>query len=260
MSEAQRAYPAAVTGIPADDPFAAGLAANWALSRRNANQPVLVYGHSTTELLAVPDLQELLSRPRVTPVTWGAPIEIPSSVLAVAPSATHLSAIAANPRTAALCVMPADLDDVAAWAVGTAAARLGSAANVLPGGDGRLTGDPILLHAMQTLDRQVKHTTQLAAGPDRDATTGMLTLLYDSGHWAAPDDLLAWALRVGWPIKSARRLRTIAAVIASGSRVEPKDGSAGHQLLTTWRERDPLHDPAAESLEVPSQDGAAGTA
>jgi hypothetical protein len=205
-------------------------------------------------------LHELLSRPEVTPVAWGARMTSPSSVLAVAPTVSHLRTIAADPRTAALCVMPADLDDVAAWAVGSAAARLGSVANLLPGGNGRLTNDAILLHAMQTLDRQVEHTTQLAVGPDRDATTGMLTLLHDSGHWAAPDDLFAWALRVGWPLKSARRLRTIAAVIASGARVEPKDGSAGHDLLTTWRERDPFHIPRGESLEVPSPDEDLGLA
>lgn len=155
------------------------------------------------------------------------------AVLAVWPAAAQLAAVAADPRVAALCVVPGDAAEVADWAR-TARPRLLGMAET-PARAPAL--DPVVGEALTTLSGLIDPAGDLEGAQARRDAVAVLHLVHQGGHPFDREEVYAWALAHGWPARAARHLAALAAHVACGQRPAPAAAPFRPEILTVWRER-----------------------
>ncbi|MEV0360762.1 hypothetical protein AB0H71_32365 [Nocardia sp. NPDC050697] len=153
-------------------------------------------------------------------------------VLAAWPRAEQLAAIAADPRTRGLCVVPDDLTEVGVWAESAHPHLLGSTAP--PECPAPL--DPVIAEALTTLSGLVNPSGTLAGLQARRDAVALLVIAHEGGHRGTREQIYAWSLAHGWSARAARRLAALAAHVA-GRRPAAPAGPFRSDILGLWRDR-----------------------
>ncbi|MBO0881475.1 MAG: hypothetical protein J2P17_14250 [Mycobacterium sp.] len=153
-------------------------------------------------------------------------------VLAVAPTRDKLAEIADDCRVRALCVVPWNAHETAAWeqAVHPELLAGASATTVSP------DLDRVVVIGLTYLTHMVNHGNALAGALDHRDAVAVLRTLHRGGYRLPADAVYSWSLANGWPAGGAERLRDIASRIDAGRVVQLKGGSPLRpDVLERWQ-------------------------
>lgn len=156
-------------------------------------------------------------------------------VLAAWPTRDKLALIADDRRTRALCVIPWNDTDTAAWQHVAAPDLLGEA--IEPPASTQVL-DPVVVEGLKTLSHSVNHGNNLASSLDHRDAVAVLRELHRGGYSLPPDEVYVWALKHDWQAQGAARLRDLAGKIDAGKTVQLKGGSPFKpDILDQWKAR-----------------------
>jgi hypothetical protein len=237
MFERDRVYPCAVTCNGAERPEEAQEAAiHWiGEQHRDVGGTILLFAPQKGDLKRMDNhIARLADHPDVGIGTWKGFIHDWSGgpVLAAWPSRAKLGEIADDRRTRALCVIPWNADETAAW-------EQAFHPVLLAGASPRLVShglDPVVVAGLSHLTRSVNLANNLAGALDRRDAVAVLRVLHKGGYALPGDQVYAWALGHGWPSRGAERLREMAEKIDAGRTMQLKGAwPFRDDILDTWK-------------------------
>lgn len=237
MFERQRLYPCAVTCDGSAQPdLAQRSAILWIAERhRELGGQILLFVPSKGALKQMDNhIARLATHREVAIGAWKGRVSDWSGgpVLAAWPSREKLAQIADDSRTQALCVIPWNAEDTAAWEQAAHPELLEGAGLVSVGP----ILDPVAVAGLSYLTQSVNHSNNLAGALDHRDAVAVLRVLHKGGYDLPSDQVYAWALSNGWPARGAERLRLMAEKIDAGRTVQLKGPwPFRDNILEMWR-------------------------
>ena len=154
-------------------------------------------------------------------------------ILAVWPRDEVLDQIEEWHAPSALCVVPWQLEFIEKWRLARRPVDLLGIEEVAPE---PTIEDPVVLVAMESVNRFVNVNNNLAQPEDKAAAVDALQKLDRAGHILNPAELEVWALANGWEPRGAARLREYAEKIRNGRSLRFYGFSWKPEAAELWRQ------------------------